>query len=229
VKLHEVRDYDWDEDLLDAVRRERKAICRIYQPPYTAVVLGRGSRLEVEVNVDEVAKDGIDLLRRRGGGCAVVLDTGNLVISVALPLPGLGGIPPAFENISDWIINALASSGVHGVRREGISDLTRDNRKIGGACIYRTRGLLYYSTTLLLNPGIELVERYLKHPPREPTYRAARSHRDFMGSLVDLATDADIDGFAKQIDRQLQSTVEALELSLTNCHDSSNSKQEVLI
>ena len=56
-------------------------------------------------------------------------------------------------------------------------------RKIGGSCIWRTRGLLYYSTTLLVDPDLDLCERYLPHPPREPAYRAGRPHRAFMGSL----------------------------------------------
>ena len=65
-----------------------------------------------------------------------------------------------------------------------------------GSCIYRTRGLLYYSTTLLLDPDLELVERYLPHPPREPEYRRGRPHRDFMTSVRDVLGPGAADRFA---------------------------------
>ncbi len=74
--------------------------------------------------------------------------------------------------------------GLPGVSRQGVSDLTIGEKKIGGSCIYRTKGVLYYSTTLLVDHDPELVDRYLKHPPREPEYRQGRDHRHFMTSLA---------------------------------------------
>ena len=219
--------YDWDDSLLEEVRSERRLRYRAYRPGKTAVVLGRGSKIDLEINLETVLQDGVALLRRRGGGCSVVLDTGNLIVSAALPLPGFGGIRHAFRNISNWLISALNRSGIPEVRQEGTSDLALGDRKIGGACIYRTRNLLYYSTTLLYSPQIELVEKYLKHPPREPLYRAERSHRDFMGSLVGLAQEADIDKFANEIDDVLSKTLADLELSLAR-NNNRNTKHEVL-
>jgi lipoate-protein ligase A len=224
-----VRDFDWDDELLESVRLERRPFCRVYQPQQVAVVLGRGSKPDVEVHLGAVSQDGVELLRRRGGGCSVVLDPGNLIVSAALPLPGFGSIKIAFEEISDWMISALDRAGVPDVYQEGISDLALNNRKIGGACIYRTRGLLYYSTTLLVNPRMDLVERYLKHPPREPSYRAERHHREFMGALADMALDTDIESFASEIDLELSKTVPRLESSLV-CDDiTASNRQEVLV
>ncbi len=37
-----------------------------------------------------------------------------------------------------------------------------------------------------LDPDLDLVDRYLLYPPREPDYRYGRSHRKFMGSLKSL-------------------------------------------
>lgn len=205
-----VRDLDWDEDLMDASRRDGMPRARVYRPSRVAVVLGRGSSPELEVNVEIAQSDGIPLLRRRGGGCSVVLDTGNVVAACVLPLPGLGGTLRAFGTISAWIIEALEQAGVPDVRQAGISDLALGDRKIGGACIYRTKGLLYYTTTLLFQPDIDLVERYLKPPPREPDYRAGRTHRAFMGSLAGSLPSHDIESFADQLKRALSGTVEHL-------------------
>jgi lipoate-protein ligase A len=208
--LISLRDFDWDDNLIDATKRDGRARVRVYRSPHVVVVLGRGSQPDVEVNVEAAQRDGVPLLRRRGGGCSVVLDTGNVIVSCTLPLPGLGGTTRAFRTISNWLINALNEAGVPNVRQEGTSDLAVGDRKIGGACIYRTKGLLYYTTTLLLQPDVELIERYLLHPPREPDYRAGRTHRAFLGPLADSLPLHDIDSFALQIDQLLVETVDIL-------------------
>lgn len=175
--------YDLDDDLLRGVREQAAPRVRVARVPAVSVVIGRGGRQADELHREAIARDGVPLYRRPGGGCAVVLDPGNLTVAVGLPLPGVGGITSAFATISAWLGAGLAECGIPGVVQEGTSDLALNGRKIGGSCIYRTRGLLYYATTLLLEPDLELVERYLPHPPREPVYRAGRTHREFMGSL----------------------------------------------
>ncbi len=178
--------FDLDDEMLMRTRGDYLPRVRVYEPPGVSVVIGRGGHQELELNAANIAADGVTLYRRPGGGCSVVLDPGNLIISVAVPLDGIGGIKTAFAAISDWIITALTVCDVPGVKQRGISDLAIGKRKIGGSCIYRTRGLVYYSTTLLLDPDLDLVDRYLLYPPREPDYREGRSHRKFMGSLMSL-------------------------------------------
>jgi lipoate-protein ligase A len=175
--------YDLDDEMMARTRADGLPRVRVYDPPQICVVIGRGGRQEQELRTDLIAHDKVPLYKRPGGGCSVVLDPGNLIISVAAPLPGIGGIKTAFAGISDWLITALAACGVPGVKQRGVSDLAIGDRKIGGSCMYRTRDLVYYSTTLLMDPDFDLIERYLLHPPREPDYRAGRSHRHFLGSL----------------------------------------------
>jgi lipoate-protein ligase A len=222
--LIEPRVFDWDDALIEATLSDGLPRVRVYRPDHVAVVLGRGSRTEIEVNADAIEEDGVPLLKRRGGGCSVVLDTGNVIVSTTLPLSGFGGIPRAFSRISEWVIAALNRAGVKDVRHAGISDLALGDRKIGGACIYRTRDLLYYSTTLLFDPSLDLIERYVKHPPREPEYRAGRAHRAFLGSLLDCASLPDIRFFTEHIDHTLRDTLETL-MALENAP---NTTQEVL-
>jgi len=175
--------YDRDDPLLAVAVSTGRPRFSVYRWDGVAVVIGRGGHQDRELNTEAIARDGVPLLKRPGGGCSVVLDPGNLIVSLALPLPGIGGITRAFRNISDWLSAGLDACGIPDVHQEGVSDLVRDGRKVGGSCVRRTRGLLYYSTTLLVTPELELVERYLLHPPREPEYRAGRPHRDFLGTL----------------------------------------------
>jgi lipoate-protein ligase A len=183
--------YDLDDDMLARTRDDQQPRVHVYQPPALAVVIGRGGKQELELEREAIAADGVTLYKRPGGGCAVVLDSGNLVVSVALGLPGIGHIKSTFTAVGDWVIAGLEACGVPGVEQLGVSDLVIDDLKIGGSCVYRTRGLFYYSTTLLVDPDLDLVEKYLPQPPREPNYRNGRGHRAFMGSMkaMGLVTD----------------------------------------
>lgn len=195
--------YDLDEGLLKATRSRGCIQIQLYRHPETAVVLGRGSKPEIELNFQNIIADLVPVLRRRGGGCSVVLDPGNLIFSVAFPLPGLGGIHDAYDRVTGWLIRGLSDCGIPGVRREGVTDLALNGLKVGGGCIYRKRGLLFYSTTLLFEPDIEKIERYLLHPPREPDYRRGRTHGEFVTSLIKIADSKDIEEFRQRLEDSL--------------------------
>lgn len=181
--LTTIAPYPDDAPLTAAFDRERRPLLRITSVSSPAVVLGRGSSVEAEVDVAACLAAGVPLQRRRGGGCAVLLDPGNLVLAVVLPVPGLSGHRRWFARLSAWISDGLGELGVTGVGQRGICDLALGDRKLGGACVQRSRGRLYYTATLLVSPDIDLMQRCLRHPPREPEYRAGRSHRDFVTSL----------------------------------------------
>ena len=199
----QIGSYDLEDDLLEAVRSRGCTQIQLYRHPDTAVVLGRGSKPSIELNLPNCTIDRVPILRRRGGGCSVVLDPGNLIFSAAFPLPGLGGIHDAYDRVTGWLIRGLSDCGIPGIRREGVTDLAFDGMKIGGGCIYRQRGMLFYSTTILFDPEIDKIERYLLHPPREPDYRHGRTHGEFITSLIKVADSRDIEEFRQRLEDSL--------------------------
>jgi lipoate---protein ligase len=172
-----------DDDLISTVQADGQMHHRVVAWDSVEIVIGRGGKAELELDMAAIQAEGVPVSRRRGGGCAVVLDQGNVIVSAVAPRPGIGEVTQAFRDFTAWMIAGLAAVGLTGVTSDGVSDLVLDNRKIGGSCIYRTRGLVYYSTTLLVSPDLDAIERYLPHPPREPDYRAGRCHREFLGIL----------------------------------------------
>jgi lipoate-protein ligase A len=46
------------------------------------------------------------------------------------------------------------------------------------------RGAVLYHGTLLDEFDLDLVSRLLRHPPREPDYRAGRDHASFLANLA---------------------------------------------
>ncbi len=133
----------------------------------------------------------------------MVLDRGTVIVSACLNLVDLPGITAAFHCFSRWIIEALERLGHPGIIQAGHSDLVIGDRKIGGACLYLSRGLYYYSVSLLIAPTVDLMERLLPHPPREPAYRRNRSHRDFVGALLPGASKSDLQQFEDRLRNHL--------------------------
>ena len=175
-----VTDYLFDRDLLDRFHRTGQPDVLIYRFSFPAVVAGRGSRLETEIRLSACARDKIPVYRRKGGGCAVFLDPGTLIVSMALPARGFAGIQRLFNRCNRYLIQGLEAQGLTGIYQDGISDLVLADRKVGGTSLYRSKNLAYYIASLLVSTDMDAMDRYLKHPPREPAYRRYRDHRGFV-------------------------------------------------
>jgi lipoate-protein ligase A len=175
-----VKEYLIDRNLLDRVRQTGLPDISIYPFSFPAVVAGRGSRLETEIRLSACVRDNIPVYRRKGGGCAVFLDPGTLIVSMALPARGFAGIQALFNQCNRYLIQGLEAQGLTGIYQDGISDLVLADRKVGGTSLYRSKNLAYYTASLLVGTDLDAMEKYLKHPPREPAYRRYRDHRGFV-------------------------------------------------
>ncbi|MFM7245589.1 MAG: biotin/lipoate A/B protein ligase family protein, partial [Planctomycetaceae bacterium] len=141
-----------------------------------------------EVDADACRAAGVAVLRRPSGGLSVVLGPGCLMWTVVAawpePTPTIGAIHDA---ILDPLCAALQAAG-RDVVRSGSSDLAIRSRgslrKISGNALRVSRGVVLYHGTLLDAFDLDLVGRVLRHPPREPDYRAGRPHADFLENLA---------------------------------------------
>ncbi|WP_022664801.1 lipoate--protein ligase family protein [Desulfospira joergensenii] len=160
---------------------------RLFCAPFshTALVAGKGSDLSREIRLDRAARDEVPVYRRRGGGCTVFLDPETIVVSVAFPVSGFGGIQTLFNACTNWLIRGLNRTTGLVLYTDGVSDLVLENRKIGGSCFYRSKGLAFFSASILGSTNLDLMDEYLPIPPREPVYRRGRNHRDFLTRLSD--------------------------------------------
>jgi len=185
-------EYRFDADLLSRVPTSGVSQVRVYRFPETAVVLGRGSRADRDLVLPAVLADRVPVYRRMGGGCPVVLDRGNVIVSMALPAPGIGRVRELTALATEALVAALARVGYEGLSTAGVCDIVRGDRKVCGACSYRARGIYFYSASLLVAPDLSLLDRYLRHPPREPDYRCGRAHQDFVEALGGTLDPADL-------------------------------------
>lgn len=175
--------FAFDDGLIEQARAAVAPVADIYPFGFPAIVAGRGSVVENEIYLDNAGADRIPIYRRKGGGCSVFLDPGNVIVSIAFPAKGFGGIQALFNLSSNWMIQKFEALGFTGIYQDGISDIVKENRKIGGSCFYRAQGIAYYSAAILVTPDLDAMDRYLAHPPREPVYRRNRSHKAFVSGL----------------------------------------------
>ncbi len=177
-------------DLPDA----RPPLVRVEAAAEVAVVLPRSRDPEREVYLDRCAADGVPVVVRPSGGGAVVLAPGTVAASVLTAVAVEERFPdPFFRTRGEAVAAALGDCGVAGVVQRGVSDLCLGERKIAGSAIRMWGGRLLYQVSILVGPRLELMERYLRMPSREPDYRRGRAHLDFVTSLnaagFDLTTE----------------------------------------
>ncbi len=181
-----------DEALLEEAHAAtaKTTVVRTWMAREPVVVVGSSSRLEDEVDVDACRAAGVRIVRRPSGGLTVLLGPGCLMWSVVESFPEAA---PPIEQIHARMLDPLCAAlsrivpTAGGVVRRGSSDLVVAGdtglRKISGNALRVKRHGVLYHGTLLDDFDLGLVSRILRHPPREPDYRAGREHGAFLANL----------------------------------------------
>lgn len=199
-----MKPFGLDEDLLDRIVGGATCVLRVWEPPSLAVVLGRADRAEREVRMEACRETGVPILRRLGGGGAVILGPGCLVVSLARRVEDRLAVGAHMADAVGRVAAALErATGVKGeVRSTG--DLCLGNRKVLGSSAFCRRGVFLYQASLLVSVDPGLMERYLAHPSREPEYRRGRSHREFVTTLAEAGVTRATGVLGQDLDRELR-------------------------
>ena len=184
-----------DEALLDYAESadEEAEVLRIWESPRPLVVIGRSSRIEEEVNKAYCEARGIPVVGRSSGGAAIVAGPGCLMYAVVVShqlRPELKDITRAHRFVLDRIVSAVNNTGIE-VQRAGTSDLVLASphapasalKKFSGNSLRVKRTHFLYHGTLLYDFDLSLISSCLRTPPRQPEYRDARPHQDFVANL----------------------------------------------
>lgn len=181
-----------DEALLEEAEAsgQPRECLRLWEPAAPAVVIGRGSIAEQEANLESCGERGVPILRRTSGGAAIVAGPGCLMYGVVLSLerrPHLRSIEEAHRFVLGKLVEAIRPLAP-AVEHRGTSDLALGERKFSGNSLRVKREHLLYHGTLLYDFPLALIATCLATPPRQPDYRAGRTHLDFVTNLpVDVA------------------------------------------
>ena len=175
-----------DEALLDAAEAGGDEVVRFWESPDVFAVVGYANKVASEVNLSACEAAGVPILRRCSGGGTVLQGPGCLNYALVLRIVEDG----PFETIgaANWTImernrTALDTLLQRIVEVRGHTDLTVDGLKFSGNSQRRRKHFLLFHGTFLLNFDLSLVSRYLPMPSKQPDYRNARSHADFVTNL----------------------------------------------
>jgi len=156
----------------------------IWQPDTTYLILGQSNKLETSLFLDKVESDKIIVMKRPSGGETVILTPNTLVISAVFIDTDMKKPHQYFPRFNESIIKGLSNSGIENVLHKGISDLALGEKKILGSSIYHKKDKVFYHAVLNVAEHIDIIEKYIRHPKREPDYRKGRGHGEFVTSIV---------------------------------------------
>jgi lipoate-protein ligase A len=183
-----------DEGLLEAADAGQAAdeILRLWRAESLFVVVGRSSRVAAEVQRDVAQRWNVPIFRRVSGGTSIVAGPGCLFYSVLLDLeqrPHLRMLDEAHRFVMSTLKRGIAPLRPD-VRFVGTCDLVvpaapraTELRKFSGNALRVGRRWMLYHGTLLVDMQLQWISQLLKHPPREPDYRAGREHSEFLTNL----------------------------------------------
>ena len=123
----------------------------------------------------------------------MVLSPGTVILSLAGRSNLRYHLREHMNTVNLVIIAALKHLGVDSPVIKGISDIVLGTKKILGSSLYRRKDLVLYQGSLLVNPDLTMINRYLKQPRKQPEYRVERPHEDFVTSLHNEGYDMPLD------------------------------------
>ncbi len=182
-----------DEALLEEAEAAHQPTetLRFWESTEPMVVVGRSSRVEIEVQSAFCEARRIPVMRRVSGGAAIVAGPGCLMYALVLSYekrPHLRTLGEAHQHVLNWLGSALQPLAPE-VRCCGTSDLALGELKFSGNSARCRREHFLYHGTLLYDFPLELMEQCLGTPPRMPDYRRNRPHGRFVANLP-LTADA---------------------------------------
>lgn len=175
----------------------------VQQPTSWHVVMGAAGKVEKEVAFSHLEEDGVPLYKRKGGGGTVLLGPGTLVVTVHAGVSHTFRNLAYFEAINKALMDVFRTWKPLPYHQKGISDIAVGERKIVGSSIFRRKLYLLYQASILVDYDLPLMERLLKHPPREPDYRKGRGHEAFLTCLRELGITESTQTMAEDLSRLL--------------------------
>ncbi|MEW6490313.1 MAG: hypothetical protein AB1578_20690, partial [Thermodesulfobacteriota bacterium] len=103
----------------------------------------------------------------------------------------------------DVLREAVAAAGGVRLTPAGTGDLCHGDRKVAGSSAFAGRGAFFYQASLLVDADLGLVDRYLRHPGREPAYRRGRPHREFLTTLRQAGCTKPLAALARDLEAAL--------------------------
>lgn len=125
-----------------------------------SVIIGRHQNANRECNLQQIEKDGVNLIRRKSGGGAVYHDFGNSLFTIISNTTPIRTIDVTKRHNNLILTNALASLGVV-AKATGRNDIHVNDQKISGSAYRIDHDVFLQHGTMLLNLDTTKLPKYL--------------------------------------------------------------------
>ncbi|MDI6690483.1 MAG: biotin/lipoate A/B protein ligase family protein [Candidatus Bathyarchaeota archaeon] len=192
---------------------------RFYRWKPSAVSIGKFQNIQIEVNIENCRKYGVDIVRRITGGGTVYHDAeGEITYSVIADKKDLKAkdITEVYQKIYAGITEALKILGVKADFNQGNAktcpNLTVNGKKISGSAQSHKGGIVLQHGTLLLDVDLEKMFTFLRVPRTKTCMEIVTiaknkitSIKEALGKNVSIeeVTNALTQGFQKALNIQL--------------------------
>ncbi len=152
-----------DQVLAEEVGAGRRGpTLRIWEWAKPAVVIGSFQSVKNEVDLDNAAKYGLEVVRRVSGGGAMFMELGTAITySLYAPTELVSGMSfqDSYAFLDDWVVQALRGLGID-ASYQPLNDITSPAGKIGGAAQKRlgSGAVLHHVTMAYDMDGDRMVE-----------------------------------------------------------------------
>ena len=163
------------------LRNDDENWCIVNEGSSPSIIMGISGKPEELIDLKKVQADPLPIIKRFSGGGTVIVDDDTLFVSFIFQ-KAVHDFPCYPEPILRWseAFYQEALSIPNFRLRE--NDYVIGEQKCGGNAQYIKKERFVHHTTFLWDYNDELMD-YLLHPPKTPTYRSARTHRDFLCTL----------------------------------------------
>jgi lipoate-protein ligase A len=145
-----------------------------YARSQPTVSIGQFQRVAEAVDLEECARRGVAVVRRRSGGGSIFTDSGQVIFAIITSESVLGSAPAdAFKAVCGAVAESLRGLGVKAEYRP-INDIEVDGRKVSGSAQLRRHGSLLHHGTVLVDTDLETMDAVLKGAPMRPSERVTR-------------------------------------------------------
>ena len=145
-----------------------------YTRSQPTVSIGQFQRAAEAVDLEECARRGVAVMRRRSGGGSIFTDGGQLIFAIVTSESVLGTAPAdAFKAVCGAVAESLRGMGVEAEYRP-VNDIEVGGRKVSGSAQLRRHGSVLHHGTVIVDTDLETMDAVLKGAHTRPSERVTR-------------------------------------------------------
>ncbi len=159
------------------------------------VIIGRNQQLSKEVNVDYCQANGVEIVRRKSGGGAVLADMNNIMFSY---ITSSDDVCRTFSKYTSMVAASLCKLGLNATDNSR-NDILIDGRKVSGNSYYHIPGRSIVHGTMLYDYDPILMSNTLNPSQKKLESHGVKSTRSRVTTIKENLPDLSLTDFLTHI------------------------------